>query len=705
MIDAIGAARPVTENHGISEVLDRASEGAGALFTPVTADVLKSLDPHRRVHVTVTDIHKRTTHWFLGVNALAEHIVHDATLYSISLDGIESKVVRPRPTDNPKLPEAIRKTSDPSRIASYWVRLASGEIVSFIGNLDMVSEVAASPHVVSVESPDDEYVALRTYNHVPDRERRADYDWQAALARQLLPSATVDSRTTDIAGMTVQHGTLRSFAPSVRRGPKNVGKGFGGRGLYVSVPGEEATARYFAEKAEANAASHLAHTADAAEETAEGHKSIVLQGTINAEKSYRVGTFQMSSTKGTDLNRGILAYDWDQNPNLRQLLESEFDILDLRGLRQSAKLAIGSDRILVVHERAGRDVIAWDAQEVPLTEKNAFYTMNADRAAARREQELRTAVLKQGEDDNAFVEQQYAVFQNYKRVSRPLSRALVDHAESERLYDEFLAFSRALSFDGNNRYDWTFKRIRDHQDRFEKAFTALREGLNALSEDVAKGRAEYLDFVGMLLRERREYLQQRAADHRLPTAGGMMIRSWWWLPFSGAETARLLLLIHQHAFGWHFNLTILVLMTLGSLVAIHFPQLFVKMDGKRWTTVMQTRPFWLVAGVEVLAILLAPLVHPFAATLIIAGAVVFHYTVNVRVFRLANPWVDRHYFARKRGLGFLAKLPGGQAVVGRDDTADAAPLAEASVALGQRELVDVQTAFERASRDAFRIAA
>lgn len=695
MIDAAGAALPVTENHGSSEVFDRATKGA--LFTPVTADVLKSLNPHRRVHVTVTDIHRRTTRLFLSVNALAAHIAHGgSTLYSINLDGIEPKVVRPKPADNPKLSEAIRG-ADPSQIASYWVRLASGEMVSFTGNLDMISEIAASPHVVSVEFPEYERVALRTYNDVPDRERRADYDWQAALASRLLPSATVDSRMTDIAGMVVQHGTLRSFEPSVRSGPLNLGKGFGGRGLYLSVPGEEATARYFAERAQSNAASHLAHTSEAAADVAQGNRSIILQGTIKKEKPYRVGVFAIKQHTGTDLSKGILDFDWDKNPNLRQFMESQFDVLDLRGLR-STGLAIGSDRILVVHERAGRDVIAWDAQEVPLTEKNELYTLNPDREAFRREQDSRKAALAKKERDDAFVDREFAAFQAHKEVARPLSRVLGSRDNLSDLMDQFLAFFRQLSFNGETR--WTFERIQNNQQDFENGLSGLREDLKVLTSADAVARDQYLGWVQQRLNERRDYLQQR-----IPSAGGTAIRKWWYaIPFAGLETARLFWLLHHNAAGWHFNPVVLAAVTLLTFVAMHLPQYLVKKNGER-TSVMETKPFWLVAGAEVLAILLAPLVSPFAATLLIAGAIVFHYTINVLVFRLANPWVDRHYLARQRGLGFLAKLPGGKAVVGPDDVADTAPLAEASAMLAPRQLVDLQTAFERASRDAFRIAA
>ena len=45
------------------------------------------------------------------------------------------------------------------------------------------------------------------------------------------------STDTDIAGSTVYHGTLEGMVESVTKGPRNVGKGFGGSGLYTTPEG------------------------------------------------------------------------------------------------------------------------------------------------------------------------------------------------------------------------------------------------------------------------------------------------------------------------------------------------------------------------------------------------------------------------------------------------------------------------------------
>jgi hypothetical protein len=45
-----------------------------------------------------------------------------------------------------------------------------------------------------------------------------------------------------------------------------------------------------------------------------------------------------------------------------ELLETEFDMLDIRNMRRNG-LAIDTDRVLVVHERAGGDAITWTSED------------------------------------------------------------------------------------------------------------------------------------------------------------------------------------------------------------------------------------------------------------------------------------------------------------------------------------------------------
>jgi hypothetical protein len=159
-----------------------------------------------------------------------------------------------------------------------------------------------------------------------------------------------------IAGMTVHHGTLGMFESSVRGGPQNVGKGFGGRGLYVAVDGERSVAAFFAKWAEEEAPARRAHNTSVA--GAGSEEGLVLTGTVTANRDLRVGVFTIRRDGPPDLARGILPANWDNDPTLRAALEKHFDVLDLRDMQKSG-LAIETNRFLVFHQGAGADAIVW----------------------------------------------------------------------------------------------------------------------------------------------------------------------------------------------------------------------------------------------------------------------------------------------------------------------------------------------------------
>ena len=74
---------------------------------------------------------------------------------------------------------------------------------------------------------------------------------------------TVSYKTTDLPGSKVCHGTLESQVESVKSGPKNIGTGFGGAGLYVALENER----------------HIAsECADIAKQTKPLEKAVVMEG-------------------------------------------------------------------------------------------------------------------------------------------------------------------------------------------------------------------------------------------------------------------------------------------------------------------------------------------------------------------------------------------------------------------------------------------
>ena len=170
---------------------------------------------------------------------------------------------------------------------------------------------------------------------------------------------------SDLADMTIYHGTLSPFVSSVKSGPKNYGKGFGDRGLYIAVEGDRGTAEFFADWAYSEASSRLRHTSEAVDSASDGQsiEAIILTGRINPKKDLRVGVFTVGRYTKTDLQEGTLAPDWDRDPSLRVLMENHFDILDLRGLG-ALELATPTERQLVIHECAGKDTIIWESEEV-----------------------------------------------------------------------------------------------------------------------------------------------------------------------------------------------------------------------------------------------------------------------------------------------------------------------------------------------------
>ena len=94
--------------------------------------------------------------------------------------------------------------------------------------------------------------------------------------------------------------------------------------------------------------------------SADSARRVVLSGELNVNRELRVGTFTVGRGATFDLQNGVLPERWADNPNLRRLMEENFDILDIRGMDG---LNMNTDRILIIHESAGDDIINWTSEE------------------------------------------------------------------------------------------------------------------------------------------------------------------------------------------------------------------------------------------------------------------------------------------------------------------------------------------------------
>ena len=158
----------------------------------------------------------------------------------------------------------------------------------------------------------------------------------------LLEAITIPHKETDLPGSTVYHGSIEGEADSVRSGPKNMGGGFGGKGLYIALDKNAA---------EENAAN---------KGQAGGKKGIVMEGKLNLKNAYRIASIKIADRYGhprADIEKGIFPAKWAKDPALQAFMHANFDIIIVKGVA-SAGYA-GSDYFLVIHESAGSEAIRW----------------------------------------------------------------------------------------------------------------------------------------------------------------------------------------------------------------------------------------------------------------------------------------------------------------------------------------------------------
>jgi len=349
----------------LPEQIQALSRGSWPKLDRTSADLLSGLRPDQPLGVSLrTDSRGEVRRTMTVAEAVAEAAQSD-----VSSLRVESIPAAPRAPVKASVLAKFEggwidqaKPESDSSIQHAVVEFASGQLGRTSGSREMLLRLAADGQVKAIHQGEGPGWLGRASN-VPPAERAAGYDATAALARQLPPEIRTTPEAAGLSGMPVYHGTLNSFESSVRAGPKNMGKGFGGRGLYVAVEGDRSIAEHFSSQAAEESSARLEQNAAAAAAGAGKPRAVVLDGRINPDKPLRVGRFEIVRDESQmDLSRGRLPFNWDDDPRLRTLLEREFDVLDLRGMRRNG-LAIQTDRFLVFHQSAGADAIRWSAAE------------------------------------------------------------------------------------------------------------------------------------------------------------------------------------------------------------------------------------------------------------------------------------------------------------------------------------------------------
>lgn len=245
------------------------------------------------------------------------------------------------------------------------VKYKSGEVGSYSGNRDMIKELSLREDIDNVKYSLDPPRSVDSGYKVPKEKRSPNFDSTGELFKSINPDSIVqvDSKNLgDLENLDFYHGTIKAMENSVKGGPKNVGKGFGGPGLYIDISPDAKIAREYSEHARSAAENRISNIdSDAARSiSVDDKKPVVIKGQLNVgDQKLTVGRFEIVRGGEPNLEKGILPANWDEDPRLVKMMQEKFDILDLRGMKSNG-LNLDTDRILVVHEKAGKDIIKWD---------------------------------------------------------------------------------------------------------------------------------------------------------------------------------------------------------------------------------------------------------------------------------------------------------------------------------------------------------
>lgn len=329
-------------------------------------EILLGLAPDRSITVALGDQTMTMTVREAAMDIVAKADPHTRAFRIESIvpktSRINAKALKHKFKDN-WLDEWVTDVGDAAPMSGS-VTFASGEVGNFTGNKDMWLDLAADPDVVTL-SPEAFESWVGSSHNIPTEARRATFDARARWKKKLGSRVFASSTETDIPGMEVYHVTVASQEANVRLGPKNYGKGMGGAGLYVFVEGQKLSAEEFS----GNVGQNYRGAGNVAPPWAPRHKgtpdfsTVILTGRVDSSKRLRVGKFKLvRSYSGSkfDLEEGVLVASWADHPILKDVIETEFDVLDLSV--GDALTVGGADRFLVIHESAGADAIRWNTK-------------------------------------------------------------------------------------------------------------------------------------------------------------------------------------------------------------------------------------------------------------------------------------------------------------------------------------------------------
>ncbi|MEO6954925.1 MAG: hypothetical protein ABI321_24205, partial [Polyangia bacterium] len=248
--------------------------------------------------------------------------------------------------------------SNPEDLFLVRIDYASGESAQLTGNGEMVRNALNEPDVVKVTTGPPGWLPSPSGIAPDARGLGAREAFHEKMRAQLGSSVRSTGEQAGLLGKTIHHGTIEGFEASVVAGPKNVGKGFGGSGLYVAQGDERELATTFAGMAEREWKGRLRELPGGFVDGPTASKGVVLTGHLDPvkAKNMRVGTFTVARDGlRPKLADGVLPANWADDPRLNVLLENEFDFLVIR----PRGLAIDTEEFLIVHESAAPAVV-WD---------------------------------------------------------------------------------------------------------------------------------------------------------------------------------------------------------------------------------------------------------------------------------------------------------------------------------------------------------
>ncbi len=318
-----------------------------------TAEALRNLEPNRRVQVDMGNGPEWTT-----VDDAIRRAYEDPNVGSMRVNQVEpraSSLVSDKAVRD-KFPNnwlAEMPASEANKLHEAVVTFDSGERAVVSGSRQMLEEIASSPNVRTVDNGYGAAGWTRPLSEIPLEQRVMGYDAVGARMDQL--GDVFRGKPSDVTGLPVRHGTVQGLADSVRGGPQDVGKGFGGPGLYLFGADDAHLARNYAEFAR-DAAGARAREVGAANVDP---TPTVLEGHIANDPNLRVGRFTLKRDGAPDFANGVLPATWADDPLLVQAMLAKFDVLDVRGAK-AAGLNLDTDRFFVVHGSAGPRSVLFD---------------------------------------------------------------------------------------------------------------------------------------------------------------------------------------------------------------------------------------------------------------------------------------------------------------------------------------------------------